>query len=289
MGLLEIAIATDSLVDLATDLELLGRGIALESMSTYVYRTPDYQLAGAQDYNPGYWGAQTQMWQATLDGEAYVFSSFPSEFGLDAGGMTFATVWTGSWLPRATFARNVGVIQYRREPVPLADTYLTSDHTHAYFPRERFDEVREEDHWTCGRKGDGYVALYSQNPTAWAEDSDVELDAEGDTNVWIVELGSAEESGSFDAFVDAVTAADVEIDEQVQYASPSLGAITVGWEGPMMVAGEEVDLGPFPRWQNDHAQVEQGDPLTRIDREDLRLELDFEGSRRRLLMREEGS
>ncbi len=288
-GLLDIAIATDSLVDLATDLELLGRGIALESMSTYVYRTPHYQLAGAQDYNPGYWGAQTQMWQATLDGEAYAFTSFPTEFGLDAGGMTFATTWTGSWLPRATFERNVGVIQYRREPVPVADGFLTSDHTHAYFPRERFDEVREEAGWTCGRKGDGYLALYSANPTSWAEDSDVELDAGGESNVWIVELGSADESGTFDQFVAAITAAGVEIGEQVTYESPSLGTVTVGWEGPMTVAGEEVDLGPFPRWQNDHAQVEFGDPLTHIERGEMRLELDFEGAGRRLLMRQEGA
>ncbi len=283
LGLLEIGIANDSLVDLATDLEPISRGIAMESMSTYVYRTADYQLAGAQDYNPGYWGGQTQPWLATLDGDAFVFTSFPTAFDLPTGGLTFATEWTGSWFPRATFHRNVGVLQYRSQPVPLADAYLSSDHTHAFFPRAGFDEVREEGSWTCGRKGDGYLALYSQQPTTWAEDNDYELDADGDENVWIIELGSAAENGDFDAFVAAIAAAAVQVGDTVTYESPSVGTVEVGWEGPMTVAGEEIDLGPYPRWQNDFADVEFGSPLTHIDHGDQRLELDFEGGRRRLL------
>jgi hypothetical protein len=39
-------------------------------MDTYLYRSPHYQLAGGQDYNPATWASQTQMWLATLDGEA---------------------------------------------------------------------------------------------------------------------------------------------------------------------------------------------------------------------------
>ena len=286
-ALLDMAIANDSLANLATDLEALSRGIALESMNTYVYRTPTYQLAGAQDYNPGYWGAQTQMWQATLDGEAYVFTSYPTEFGIGDAGMTFATDWTGSWFPRATFHHNVGIIQYRRDPVALADNYLTSDHTHAYFPKERFDEVCEEGNWVLGRKGDGYVALYSDNPTTWSEDNDYELDAEGEANVWIVELGSADENGSFDAFVEAVTGAAVDTGDGVHYESPTLGTMEVDWEGPLTVDGDPIDLGPYPRWDNAYAQVELGDTVTHIDLNDLRLELDFDTPARRLLQLQE--
>jgi len=283
MDLIELAAASGTLPDLATELEPLSRGIALQGMDTYVYRTPHYQLAAAQDYSPAYWASQTQIWQATLDGEAYVFTSYPSDLGGVDAGMELAGQWIGSWLPRATFHRNVGIVQYRPDSVPLADAYISSDHTHAFFPRSRFDEVREEGSWTLGRKGDGYVALYSQNPTAWAEDNDYELDAEGETNVWIVELGSADEYASFGAFVTAITAAAVEVADAVTYESPSVGFVEVGWDGPMTVAGEVVDLGPYDRWQNAYATVEMGAKLTHVDRGDLRLELDFEGGRRRLL------
>ena len=286
MDLIELGAANGTLDQLAADLEPLSRGIALQGMDTYVYRTPHYQLAGAQDYHPAYWASQTQMWQATLDGEAYVFTSYPSDLGDVGGGAELAGQWIGSWLPRATFHRNVGVIQYRPDSVPLADAYLSSDHTHAFFPRTRFDEVREEDHWTIGRKGGGYVALYSQNPTTWAEDNEYELDAEGETNVWIVELGSADEYVSFDAFAAAVTATAVEVADSVVYESPSVGTVVVGWEGPMTVAGENIDLGPYERWQNVYADVAVGAMVTHIDFDDLRLELDFDDARRRLLQRD---
>ena len=283
VGLLEIGIANDTLDDLAMDLEPLSRGIALQSMSTYVYRTPYYQLAGAQDYNPGQWGAQTQMWQATLDGEAYVLTSYPTDISIGDAGMTFATDWTGSWMPRATFHRNVGVIQYRQQPMALVDNWFSSDHTHAFFPVSGFDEVWQEGSWTCGRKGKGYVALYSANPTVWEDDGEYHLDAPGETNVFIVEMGSEPDNGTFHEFVQSVLAAPVTVGDTVVYESPSVGRVEVGWEGPMTVAGDNIDLGPFPRWQNDYASVELGDMVTRIDREDLRLEFDFEGARRRLL------
>ncbi len=286
MLLIDMAIANETLPDLATQLEPVSRGICLEGMSTYVYRTPHFQLAGGQDYNPSFWASQTQMWIATLDPEAYVFTSYPSdlaEAGLD---VELAGSWIGSWLPRVTLHRNVGVIQYKPQDVPIADAYISSDHTHAYFPRERFDQWSQDGHWTFGQKGDGYVALYSQGETSWNEENDYELDAEGTENVWIVELGSAEEWGDFDSFVDAVSGASVTIDDEVTYTSPSQGTVRVGWEGPMNVEGVEVDIGPYPRWDNAYATVEHGSTATRIDREDLRLVLDFEPGERRLMRRE---
>lgn len=284
LGLLEIGIANDTLDDLAEELSPLSRGIALQSMSTYVYRTPCYQLAGAQDYHPGDWGAQTQMWQATLDGDRYVFTSYPTDISIGDAGMTFATEWTGSWMPRATFHRNVGVIQYRQQTMELVENWFTSDHTHAYFPRERFDEVVQDGHWTIGRADEGYVALWSHNDTEWDPENPVELVAPGGDNVFVVELGSALHSGSFDEFVAAVTAAAVECCDPVRFDSPSQGPIEVGWEGPMTAGGADVDLGPFLRWDNEYARTEHGSWVTRIEQHDRRLELDFEGGRRRLLV-----
>jgi len=286
MLLIDMAIANETLPDLATQLEPMSRGICLEAMDTYAWRTPNYQLAGGQDYNPGLWASQTQLWQATLDAEAYVFTSYPSDLadaGLDA---ELAGSWIGSWLPRATFHQNVGVIQYQPQDVPIADAYISSDHTHAFFPRDGFDELIQQGGWTFGQKGEGFVALYSENPTSWAEDNSYELDAEGETNTWIVELGSGEEWSTFEAFVTAIAAAEVQIDDSVRYESPSVGTVQVGWEGPMTVAGVEVDLGPFPRWSNAYASVEHGAWSTRVDLDDRRLLLDFESGRRALLQRD---
>jgi hypothetical protein len=276
---------TPELVSMAEEMSGVSRGIGLEGISTYTWRRPHYQLSGAQDYKPGFWASQTFMWIAALDEEAYVFTTYPAnmeEMGTD---LEFGGPWIGGWLPRATFHENVGIVQYRPGSVPLLDEYLTGDHLHAYFPQSGFDEVRSEGVWTLGRKGDGYVALASQAPTHWSPENDYELVADVQENVWVVELGSADEHASFEAFVEAISAAELTFGEEVRYVSPTVGAVEVGWEGAMTVGGQPIDLGPYPRWSNPHCSTPFGDRTTVIGHGDLRLELDFNVGSRRFLAR----
>lgn len=261
---------------LARDLEPVSRGIALEAMNTYVFRTPYYQLAGGQDYNPGLWGTQTQMWQATLDREAFVFTSCPGGGANSEMEVQVASGWIGGWHPRVTLFKNVGVIQYRVSQVPMLGDYLNEDYLHAYFPREGFDEFSEEGNWFFGRKGDAYLALGSRNPAVFSEDPSYELRVEGLENTWVVELSSREEAGSFQDFVQAIKAAPLTFGDKVSYMSPSRGLVEVGWEGPMTVDGVEVDLGPHSRWDNTFSKTEEGSRVTKISAEGEVLVLDFE-------------
>ena len=289
-GLLKLMAGTPALVQLAKDLGPLSQGMALEAVDTYVYRTPHYQLAGAQDYKPGMWGPQTLIWQATLDGEAFALTTFPG--GLDpnaAGGsieQTFADPWTGGWYPRATLHKNVGVFQYRRLPVHEDwASMVIGDYTHARFPKAGFDEVVEDGRWVIGRKGDGYLALWSEVQATWAEDDPLaEWRAEGAENRWIVQLSSAEESGDFPTFVAAVTGAAIETGETLRFESPTLGLIEVAWSGPMLVAGAEVDIGPHERWDNSTLQQRYGDDRMLLTVGDRTLDLDFGEGTRRLLI-----
>jgi hypothetical protein len=246
-------------------------------MSTYTYRTAYYQLSGAQDYHPGLWTAQQHFWEAVLDRDAYVFTTYPG--GLDSEDM--AGPWTGGWSPRATFNQNVGIIQYDRQTIPLLEGLLFVQYTHAYFRKAGFDEVVEGGGWTIGRKGEAYVALYSQNPTVWSTDNDYELIADGLSNVWIVELGSADESGDFATWAASIQAASITIGGDITYISPSQGAIKVAWEGPMTVNGAAVDLGPFPRWDNGYCQQDFGTNRTIITFGTQLLDLNFETGQRR--------
>jgi hypothetical protein len=268
---LRIFVGSPILEPFAEAFEPMTRGVALESVDTYTYRTPFYQLSGAQDYKPGTWAGQTLIWQATLDREAYVFTSYPGGFEDDY----MAGPWTGGFLPRATLYANVGVIQYRRPKIPLMDLIFFTDYSHAYFPKTGFDEMAETGNWTMGRKGDAYVALYSQHPTRWSPENDYEIIADAKENVWIVELGDVEQSGSFRQFVEAIRNAPVTINETVTYGSPSQGQVVVGWEGPMTVEGLEVDLGPYARWDNIYCRQKFDDNVTTMAFQDRRLTLDF--------------
>jgi hypothetical protein len=253
--------------------EEMAAGVTLEKVSTYTYRTPDYQLSGAQDFKPGNWSAQVHVWQATIDKDAYVFTTYPGGFADDY----MAGPWTGGFLPRATFYENVGVIQYRRPVLPLVDQLLFVDYSHAYFPKNEFDEVVETTHWTIARKGDSYVALYSQEPPVWSLENDYELIADSKENVWIVELGDVASSGAFNDFVTAVSAAEVTItDEKVRYDSPSQTVIEVGWTGDMTVGFGIADIGPYERFENDYCTQEFGDDRTIILHGYKRLDLDFD-------------
>jgi hypothetical protein len=280
---LRIFVGSPLLRTVAEIYEPMSRGVALEAVSTYTYRTPYYQLSGAQDYKAAEWSAQVHIWQATLDGDAYVFTTYPGGFEDDY----MAGPWTGGWQPRGTYYENVGVLQYWRPHLPIVDALLFVNYTHAYFPKLEFDEVEYSEHWTIARKGDAYVALYSQNPAAWSVENDYEWIADGRENVWLVELGDVEAFGSFAAFVEAIQNAAVDIGDTVSYDSPSLGLVEVGREGPLTVAGDAVDLGPYERWDNPYSQQAYGTNITNIEFAGQRFELDFATPRRRYWAGEE--
>jgi hypothetical protein len=277
VAFLRVFVGSPLLRSFAEELLPMTRGVVLEAVDTYTCRTPLYQLSGAQDFKPGMWAAQVHIWQATLDREAYVFTTYPG--GMEGDYM--AGDWNGGFLPRATFYENVGVIQYRRPEIPLLDDILFTDFSHAYFPRNAFDEIVQEGFWTLGRKGDAYVALYSEHPAVWSAENDYELIADARENVWIVELGDAERSGPFPRFVEQILAAPVSIADTVAYGSPGAGAVSVGWEGPMTVNGKAVDLGPYDRWDNPYCRQAFGTNVTEIEFGAQRLELDFSAPARR--------
>ncbi|MGZ8752395.1 MAG: hypothetical protein ACXW1S_05380, partial [Acidimicrobiia bacterium] len=157
----------------------------------------------------------------------------------------------------------------------------------AYFPTQRFDEVRQVGNWTLGRAGDGYVALWSWRPTTWrTHDPAVtftngltqpfDLVAEGGANnAWVVEVGDANGWGSFDAFAAAVAGTAVEVTDlgvgpdglpqgfDVAYKSPAEGRIEFSSTGPLTVDGSEVPLHGTNRFDNPFGTTADAD--TRIE------------------------
>lgn len=282
----------------------------LKEVNTYTYRNQHVMLSTAQDYRKGLRGSQTHTWQATLDDRALVFTQHPAYLPLSPGSPVPATwnwqqsdepgpgYWTGEGAqPRAAQHENVTIAIYSPQYEPFAALdFVYRDETHAYFPHAHFDEVVQEGNWTFGRKGDGFVALYSWRPTVWRGGQpevfqngglDFDLVAEGGAkNVWIAEVGSVDEwPGGFAAFRAAVAAASVDVTPtakafSVAYESPSRGLLEFAWEGPLVVAGEAVSIGDYPRMHNPFAQVEFLDRRYEISDGAYRLILDFDLDRR---------
>ena len=132
--------------------------------------------------------------------------------------------------------------------------------THAWLPKDQFDEVVEAGHWIFARKGDGYLAFWTLGDYHWqddeGEDQNRELIVPGKENTFICELGRKEKDGGFEAFrkriEDAVLLAD---EDDVVYHSPSQGVLEFGWRGPLRQNGQKVAIGDHPRYDSPYAQV----------------------------------
>jgi hypothetical protein len=284
----------------------------LNEVNTYTYRTRDYMLSTAQDYRKGLRGSQTHISQATLGEHAVVFTQHPAYHSLPAGTPPPADwswqqedepgpgYWTGNGSePRAAQHENVAIHIYApqyRPLTPLGFDYVAL--THAYFPQAHFDEVVKQGSWTLARKDDAYVALYSRNATGWRAGQPEVYDNQGlpfdlaapffVQNVWIIEMGSLSEWGSFEAFRDAILSAGVTtapLADQggdglgdgfdVSYDSPSQGPMSFGWHAPLVVRGQEVALSDYPRFDNPFVRTEFGETRYQIREGEYELLLDF--------------
>ncbi|MFM7070114.1 MAG: hypothetical protein ACKOYM_11735, partial [Actinomycetes bacterium] len=246
--------------------ELAGFAAAgvLGEAHTYSWRSPEVMLASVNGHRFGDAGEQVHAWQATLGADTTVFTIHPSKEAPSDG------YWVGTAsMPRTAQKERAAIHIYQpsyASPTdPLLGPYFSYlPFTRAWFPQDRFDEVTQSNGWTIGRKGDGYVALWSERPTVWrainAADSasagmtqPYDLVAPGGAdNVWICEVGRAADHGDFDSFVDAVTNAEVTVTRgpgriDVRYVSPVEGLLEFGSWSDFKVGGVVTPLRDHPR------------------------------------------
>ncbi|MES2460171.1 MAG: hypothetical protein V4671_06285 [Armatimonadota bacterium] len=240
---------------------------ALSEANLYTFRTPDYMLSCAQDFRPGRPGYQQHIWQATLGIDAVVFTNHPGNESESSAHGDRPNFWAGNrFLPRAAQEKNVLVCLHH---VPSDDPLPFS---HAYFPRDAFDETLQRGPWTFGRSGDGYLALFSQHPAAWTSGDSAELRAESPDNIWICEMGTRVQHGDFARFVAAIEAAPVTCGGlSVRYESPTLGPVSFGWTGPLSVSGRDLPLSGYPRFDNPYCHSEIGERTYTVERDGTRL------------------
>ncbi len=241
---------------------------AMTQTDIYVYKTPDYAVSCSQDFRRGKQGYQQHPWGATLGGRAFVFTNHPGSLEYKDRPNALAGNW---YLPRCVQHENVVLSVYR---VP-ADCIRMLE-THAYFPRKEFDEIVEKGGWVFGRKENAYVALKSLNRAEWKpaeaemyqavygeewekyySDEPFFYHANGHANVWVAELGSKAQNGSFEDFMAGFDGVEICGDTfNFTYNSPSQGEMRFGWDGPLTVKGEEIKIKDYPRYDNPFCKAE---------------------------------
>ena len=290
----------------------------MSEVNTYTFRQKEYMLSTAQDWRKGANAAQVHAWQATLSPDAVVFTTHPmnalqppSEWvGHDEGSPGY---WTGTAsMPRSAQYENVGIHIY--SPVYADGGALGffdyQAMTHAYFPRDQFDQVERQGKWIVAKKGKAYIALYSWRDTEWQEypDDELALPANGPLkrsfdlvapggpdNVWIVEMGRQKEYFLFSLFQARIAEAEVKVTPRatefghqtfdVVYESPSQGRVKFGWDAPFEVRGREQPLSGYPRAGYDQVTAEPGDPVWEIRGKRSRVTLDWPAGTRTVVGR----
>ena len=235
----------------------------------YTYKTPDYMLSTAQDHRKGFGGDQHHIWQATLAPNAVCFTTHPGRIGEAS-----PNYWEGSGiLPRSVQVKNLNITVYKIEKLfPGLYVPIKNFYTHAWIPKDQFDEVVEKNSWIFVRKDKGYLGLYSQQPYFWntedleveghhirkdPEDFNREVIALENENIWLCQMGREAEDGSFVEFVEAVSSAELAFNGQnVKYRAPGIGLVRFGWDGPLTVDGEVVSVEDYPRYDNPYIQAE---------------------------------
>lgn len=246
--------------------ELAGFAAAgvLGEAHTYSWRSPEAMLACVVDHRFGDAGEQVHAWQATLGPDTTVFTIHPFKEAPSDG------YWVGTAsMPRSAQHHRAAIHiyspSYASPSDPLLGPYFSYlPFTRAWFPQDRFDEVVQANGWTIGRKGDGYVALWSERPTTWRAINPADNASNGMTrpydlvatggadNAWVCEVGRAADHGDFSSFVDAITNAEIGTTRSpgridVRYVSPIEGVLTFGTQGDFKVGGITTPLRNHPR------------------------------------------
>jgi hypothetical protein len=273
----------------------------LSEANTYTWRSPEVMLSSVIDHRAGDARDQVHAWQATIDHNALVFTTHPQgptpeslNWRDDSG------YWTGSAsMPSSVQHHNVAVHVYApayESPTdPLLGPIFGYEHeTHAYFPQDHFDEVVQVDGWTIGRRGDGYIALWSRRPTEWrVHDPAVVatrgmmkpfdlLAPGGADNVWIVEVGRRAAHGEFADFIDMIASAEVEVtrpvrnQQRARYVSPSQGELTYSRPEGLVVGGAPVPIGNHPRLESPWGEVCHLGKFLALSEAGHSLKIDFE-------------
>jgi hypothetical protein len=177
------------------------QGVAIQRGNVITYKTRDYMLSAAQHHHPGKFGDQQHIWQATLQGGVTVFTTHPGAAFFEDNARNFSpSYWVGNGVnPDAAQHKNVLLCLYRLNVRQGLMEKKRQHFTHAFFPQEKFDEVRKpSDCLYLGRKGGGYIALFATGPLREVDGE--ELIQDGIETGWAAVMGSAEEHKSFEAF-----------------------------------------------------------------------------------------
>ena len=140
---------------------IMPHGIALGRGNVYTYRNAHYSMSTDICKDVGMCGAQDHVWTANIAEDLTLFTTHPAGNGNGKYGSS-PGYWVGNGRrPMSVQHENVNVTVYKLPTEKRLGESAVCDITHAYMPRDLYDEFELDDNTVFARKNRTFVALLS--------------------------------------------------------------------------------------------------------------------------------
>jgi hypothetical protein len=141
----------------------MTNGIALGRGNVYCYRNKHYALTTAVKQNVDACGAQGHIWTANFAPDLCLYTTHPArdDSSRDKHGAS-PGYWVGNGRqPMSVQDRNVNITIYRMPEKKRLLEFHIAKMTHAFVPKEKYDELEIKGNIMFGRKGSVLIAMIS--------------------------------------------------------------------------------------------------------------------------------
>ena len=178
-----------------------------ERFSNEWIRTLNERFHGTTLIRPGVDGYQQHLMYAAVSSEAVSFVTHPG--GTSDISQMRPGYWNGNGEMPAIVQKGarLGLVYSISEAHPVS-------FTHVFFPSCRFDETRADGHYLFGRVKDGYMAIWMSGDASAFDDQLIgcEYRVYGRSAAYLYTMGSRDEYGDFERFIESVKRAPVSFD-----------------------------------------------------------------------------
>lgn len=242
---------------------IMPHGIALGRGNIYTYRNARYSMSTDIFKGVGDCGAQDHVWTANIADDLTLFTTHPAGNGNGKYGAS-PGYWVGNGRrPVSVQNENVNITIYKIPDKKRFGESAVASMTHAYMPKDFYDEFELDGNTVFAKKDDVFVALISNGkpefkpfdsnsakgilkgrkfPDGTEFKGEFDLCRYGDGyHIYITELSDADKE-SFAEFKNRIKKNPVDFDNngKVEYITDS-GALSVSYDGQFNINGNPAE------------------------------------------------
>ncbi|MBQ7100298.1 MAG: hypothetical protein IJN81_01600, partial [Clostridia bacterium] len=275
---------------------IMPHGIALGRGNVYTYRNARYSMSTDVCKDVGVCGAQDHVWTANIAEELTLFTTHPAGNGDGKYGAS-PGYWVGNGRrPMSVQHENVNITIYKLPQKKRLGESAVCDLTHAYMPRDLYDEFELDGNRVFARKNGVFAALISDGnleykpynpdsargllkgrnlPDNLSLEGGYDLCRRGgEYHCYVTELSDCD-TESFDRFKERVKQNSFTSDGGCVSYKTHCGEIKVSYTGAFSLNGESVET-EFDRYDSVFCKAERKDKTVKVNTPAHSLELEFD-------------